>query len=117
MNEKTRILIVDDEKRILEVFKPLLEDFGYYVKTAVDPGEALRLISGDIFHIVFVDQFLGPMTGLELIGKMTALDPRLYFVTMTACGRTDLAVEAIKKGASDFLSKPFFISDFIKSIE
>ena len=117
MTEETRILIVDDEKRILELFKPLLEDFGYYVRTAAEPDEALRLINEDNFHIIFVDQYLGPMKGLELIGKMAVIDPGLYFVTMTACGSTDLAVEAMKKGASDFLSKPFFINDFIKSIE
>lgn len=114
---ETRILIVDDEKRILELFKPLLEDFGYYVRTASSPDDALRLIGEDSFHISFVDQYLGPMKGLELIGKMKVMDPELYCVIMTACGSTDLAVESLKNGASDFLSKPFFINDFIKSIK
>jgi putative nucleotidyltransferase with HDIG domain len=116
MTEETRVLIVDDERRILELFKPLLEDFGYYVRTAATPDDALRLVSEDTFHISFVDQYLGPMKGLELIGKMKVIDPEIYFVIMTACVSADLAVESLKNGASDFLSKPFFINDFIKSI-
>ena len=79
MTEETRILIVDDEKRILELFKPLLEDFGYYVRTAAAPDDALRLISEDTFHIIFVDQYLGPMKGLDLIARDDCSGPRTLF--------------------------------------
>jgi len=117
MTKKTRILIVDDEKRILEFFKPLLIDFGYYVWTAATPGDAMRLVSEHQFDIAFIDQCLGQEKGLDLMNHMASVTKGLYYVIITGCGNTDLAVEAMKKGASDFLSKPFFVNDIIKSIE
>lgn len=112
-----RILIVDDEKRILETFSALLQDVGYYVRTAATKEEALAIIREDIFDIVFLDQFLGTTTGLNLMGRMTEVDPGLYYVIMTGHGNTDLAVESMKMGATDFIGKPFFVADLIKSIE
>lgn len=117
MSAGARILFVDDEKRILDTFSLLLEDLDYYVKTASGPDEALKLISEDDFDLVFLDQFLGPVTGVELMQQISAANPELYFVIITAHGSADLAVESLKKGASDFITKPFFISDLIKSIE
>lgn len=117
MPEDTRILLVDDEKRILETFSMILEDTGYYVKTASSPDEAIRLVSGDRFDIVFIDQFLGPYRGLDLMQQMAEKDPKLYYVIITANGSPDLAVESLKRGASDFITKPCFIIDLVKSIE
>ena len=112
-----RILIVDDEKRILETFSLLLSDSGYDVKTASQRDEAVALVSSEKFDIAFLDHFLGPTRGLDLMKQLIAIDPELYFVLMTGNGSTDLAVEALKTGASDFISKPFFIADMVRSIE
>jgi putative nucleotidyltransferase with HDIG domain len=117
MSDTVRILIVDDEKRILETYSLMLMDIGYSVQTASQPDEAIRLVQGEKFDIAFIDQFLGPARGLELMQELSRADPALYFVLMTANGSTDLAVDALKRGASDFISKPFFIADLIKSIE
>lgn len=113
----TRILLVDDEERILDTFSMILDAHGYYVKTASRPDDALRLISEDGFDVVFLDQFLGKIKGLDLMQIMSGIDPELYYVIITGNGSTDLAVESLKKGASDFISKPFFAADLIKSIE
>lgn len=115
--DKTRILIVDDERGILESFSFLLEDFGYSIKTASNPEDALRLASSDRFDIAFIDQYLGSARGVDLMDRMSAVDPDLYFVIITGSSSTDLAVDAFKKGASDFVSKPFFGADLIRSIE
>lgn len=115
--EDTRILIVDDEESILDTFSMSLESRGYYVKTASGSDDALRLIAESKFHIAFVDQFLGSAKGLELIQLMADVDPELYYVIITASASTDLAVEALKKGASDFIVKPFRIADLIRSID
>ncbi len=112
-----RILVVDDEKRILDAFSLMLEDIGYRVEAASKPDEALSLIRQQRFDIVFIDHFLGTTTGLDLLAQMSAINPSLYFVIITANGSTDLAVESLKKGASDFIVKPFFTADLIKSIE
>jgi putative two-component system response regulator len=115
--ENPRILLVDDEKRILDSFAPILDDLGYYVSTASSADEALSSVCADRFDIVFIDQFLGSTKGLELLPRMSALHPDQHYVLITGNGSTDLAVEALKQGVSDFISKPFFVSDLIKSID
>jgi len=117
MTDVSRILIVDDEKRILETFSLMLSDSGYDVRTASQRDEAVDLVSSEKFDIAFVDHFLGPARGLDLMKQLSVIDPELYFVLMTGNGSTDLAVEALKTGAADFISKPFFIADMIRSIE
>lgn len=112
-----RILLVDDEKRILQTFALMLNDYGYYLKTASYADEAICCIAREPFDIVFLDHYIGKDRGLDLMEKMAAVEPELYFVIMTANGNTDLAVEALKRGASDFITKPFFIADIIKCID
>ncbi len=112
----SRILIVDDEKRILQTFKLMFSDSAARVTTASNAEEALGALSGDRFDLVFLDCFIGKDRGLDLMQKMASRDPSLYFVMITANGNTDLAVEALKRGAADFITKPFFFADIIKSI-
>ncbi len=115
--DRTRILFVDDEQRILDSFSMLLADEGYSVKTALRADDALRQLTADRFDIVILDQFLGPARGLDLMQRMARQVPDLSYVIITANGNADLAVEALKSGASDFISKPFLAADLIKSIE
>ena len=112
-----RVLFVDDEKRILQTIALMLDDYGLYLRTAGNGAEALRLIEADHFDIVFLDQFIGTERGIELMQKMSAARPGLYFVIITANSNADLAVDALKRGATDFIAKPFFSADIIKSIE
>lgn len=115
--ENTRILIVDDDEGILDAFSMMLESRGYYVKTASKSGDALQLLTQDRFDIAFVDQNLGQIKGLDLIQEMAGIDSELYCIIITAYGSTDLAVESLKKGASDFITKPFFIADILRGIK
>lgn len=117
MSDLVRILFVDDEERIRETFSLMLEDSNYYIKTVSDPDDALTLVSESRFDIVFIDQFLGKRRGLDLMNQMSEINSELYYVIITANGSTDLAVESLKRGASDFITKPFFVTDIIKSIE
>ena len=112
-----RILAVDDEKRILQAFSLMLGDAGYNLKTVSNGDDALRLIAEESFDMVFLDQFIGKDRGLDLMEKMKASDPLLYYVIVTANGSTDLAVDALKRGASDFITKPFFMADLVRTIE
>ncbi len=112
-----RILLVDDEVRIRDSFAPLLRDIGFYVETASNPDDALMAVANGGFDIVFIDQFLGSARGLELMSSLSELDPDLYFVIITGNGSTDLAVDALKRGACDFISKPFFLTDLLRSVD
>src|SRR5574340_276727 len=97
---REKILLVDDERNIREIYAGLLADQGFFTAGAANAAEALARIDAERFDIVFVDQFLGSDRGLELMAILAARDPRLSFVMFTANGNTDLAVEALKRGAS-----------------
>ncbi|MHB8880657.1 MAG: HD-GYP domain-containing protein [Thermodesulfovibrionales bacterium] len=112
-----RLLFVDDEKRVLDSFRLLIGDLGYRVLTASNDDEAVALVSQQRFDIIFLDQFLGNVRGLDLMHRLAVLDPDAYFVLITANSTPALAVEAMKQGAADFMGKPFSAAEVIKSIE
>jgi putative nucleotidyltransferase with HDIG domain len=114
---KTPILMVDDEIRMIEVYALLLRDEGYDVWTAATPDEALEIISRERIEIAFLDQFLGSLRGLDLMARMSGVRSDISYVMVTANGSTDLAVESLKRGASDFITKPFLVTDLLKSID
>jgi putative two-component system response regulator len=117
MVDGTSILFVDDEPRILDVFSSLLTEAGYSIKTATRADDALRLVSDDRFDIVVLDQFLGSTRGLDLMRRLAEVNADLSYIIITGNGSTDLAVESLKSGALDFVTKPFLVTDLIKSIE
>ncbi len=114
--DRLKILLVDDEAMIREVFAEMLSDLGHRVTAVADPAGAHAEVAPGRFDIAFLDDFLGPQLGLDLMQQLAAADPELYFVMITANGNTDLAVEALQRGASDFIVKPFFEEDIIRSI-
>lgn len=117
MGQGTRILIVDDEQRILEVFSLMLSEEGYHVRTAVRAEDALTAADRETFDIVFIDHFLGLTLGTDLMRELSKRHPCISPVIMTANGTTDLAVDALKNGAADFITKPFLAGDLVRSIE
>jgi putative two-component system response regulator len=112
-----KILIVDDEVIILDVMTSTLKDFGWDVTATSHPEEALRLVADEKFHMAIVDNYLGPVEGIELIGMMGKIDPDLKFVIMTGNPSIDTAIHALKTGVADFLRKPFRIEELLVSID
>ena len=113
----SRILLVDDEDRILDVLTCMFKEIGWDVATAATPAEALRLVSEEPFRMAFVDNHLGSMDGMELIDQLRATDPNLQFVIMTGKPNIEMAMRALKNGIADFLRKPFRFEDLLVSIE
>jgi two-component system response regulator AtoC len=105
------ILIVDDEKGIVEWLKYALEREGYEVATALSGGEAIELARNTYFHCVITDIKMAGMDGLELLKKMKEEDPDIIVIIITAYGTFESAVEALRGGASDFITKPFRIDE------
>src|SRR5262252_6046421 len=102
-----RILIVDDEKAILVALRGLFGKEGYEVDTASSGEEAVRKIETDRFHVVVTDLSMDGITGMQVLERGRALDPDLSVVMITAHGSEKAAVEAMKRGAADYLPKPF----------
>lgn len=101
------ILIVDDEKNYLVILEALLAPEGYEVITEVNALNALRLIKETDFDLVITDMKMPKMGGIELLDEVKKLDSELPVIIMTAYGTIEMAVEAMKKRAYDYITKPF----------
>lgn len=99
------ILIVDDEKHTREGLRQALED-DYEIFVARDAEEAFKLLDSEPFDVVLTDLRMSGKSGLRVIDKTLTLNPRPVCIMMTAYGSVDNAVEAMKRGAFDFLTKP-----------
>ena len=108
MAEKTKILLVDDDKFMLEFVKAQLNVDKYNVSTCIDSVLALDLIKkGDEApDIVISDIMMPDMDGLELLKKIKEIKPSLPVVFITAYANVDTAIEAVEAGAADFVRKP-----------
>lgn len=102
-----RILLVDDEEHIRQMMRLTLEAAGYAVGEASDGPEALRLYAEDpSWDVVVLDQRMPGMDGLETLRRLRVGNPRARIIMATAYGSIELAVDAMKLGAGDFLRKP-----------
>ena len=101
------ILVVDDEKNFLIVLKAVLEEEGYQVLTAQDAFFALEILSHTDVDTVLTDMKMPQMDGILLLEKIKQINPDLPVIIMTAYGTVEKAVEAMKKGAFDYVLKPF----------
>ncbi|RNC67676.1 MAG: response regulator [Desulfuromonadales bacterium] len=112
-----RILIVDDEADIALILKLQLEDAGYRTVRGRDGVEALELLGRERFDLILLDIRMPRMDGIEVLERIRHEWPDLVVVMMTAHGSEDIAVEAMKKGAVDYISKPFSSDDMKKRVE
>ncbi|MCD6306821.1 MAG: sigma-54-dependent Fis family transcriptional regulator [Deltaproteobacteria bacterium] len=101
------ILIVDDEKNYLVVLEALLESEGYEIITAGDARAALATVREADLDLVVTDMKMPGMSGMELLEACKKLKPDLPVIMMTAYGTIEMAVEAMKKHAYDYIQKPF----------
>src|SRR4249920_274928 len=104
---KIRVLVIDDEKNIRTTLAFCLEQIGCHVTAVANPDGALDALNQQAYDLAFLDVRLGQTSGLELIPKLIAECPNLMVVVVTAYATIDSAVEAIKRGAADYLAKPF----------
>src|SRR5437588_7896473 len=102
-----RVLVVDDEQSLRKVLAATLQREGYEVQVASDGEEALAALDRDGADVVVTDLVMPKMDGLSLLRKVVTLHPDVPVIVVTAHGRVDSAVEAMKAGAFDFVTKPF----------
>ncbi len=104
------IVIIDDNAGSLELLSTALAREGVSIFTAEDPDEGLELVFREHPHIVLTDLVMPGMSGLEVLERVVEFDPVIDVVLMTAHYTSESAVEAIRKGASDYMNKPVSIS-------
>jgi len=106
-----RILVVDDERDICRALEFLLSREGYKVATAYSGQDALKKIEAEEFDLVITDLKMEGISGMEVLERSVALRPNIIVIIMTAFGSVESAVEAMKKGAGDYIGKPFINED------
>ena len=114
---KCRVLVVDDEINILKVIELSLSSQNFLPEIFSNPLEALKRAQEIYFDIVFVDLKMEPIDGLQVLTQLKKISPDSTIVLMTAHGSIETAVEAIKGGAYDYITKPFTHKEFIHLTE
>lgn len=104
---RRRVLVVDDDRAILEVLEMRLGAMGFDVTVTADPIAALKAADGTHFDLALCDLRMDPMDGITLMEALHRPQPRLPVLIMTAHGTIETAVEAVQRGAFDYLTKPF----------
>lgn len=112
METKPRILIIDDEEIVLDSCLQILEGSGYATRTASDGSVGLRQAAEFRPDLVFVDLKMPGISGFEVLERIRALDPSIVTIVITGYATLASAVEAMQKGAYDFLPKPFTPDEF-----
>ena len=100
------ILIIDDEKAIRKTLSEILRYEGYKIDEAADGEEGLRKFSNSAYDLVLCDVKMPKMDGIEFLEKSKAINPDVPLIVISGHGNIETAVEAVKKGAFDFISKP-----------
>ncbi|WP_415063387.1 sigma-54-dependent transcriptional regulator [Bdellovibrio sp.] len=114
---KSRILVVDDEESIREFLEIMLKKEGYEITLAEDGQKAKDLLAKKTFDMIISDLQMPHVTGIELLKHVKESYPDTVFMLITAFGTTETAVEAMKMGAYDYLTKPFKIDEVRLNIQ
>src|SRR5438552_2953326 len=109
--ETAKILVVDDEPSILRLLQEALTQWGYSVKAASSGTEAVEAVRAEMFDAVITDIRMPEMSGLELLKEVKRQDESIEIVMMTGYPTIASAVEALKEGAYDYLSKPLILDE------
>jgi two-component system, NtrC family, response regulator GlrR len=112
-----KILVVDDDRNLIEVLKVRVESAGYEVTTALNEGEAIEATQNQLFDLAILDLQLERSDGISLMEKIHHAFPDLPVIILTAHGTIESAVEAMKRGAYSYVTKPFNARDLLLQME
>ncbi len=113
---KSRVLVIDDDDSILQSCRMILEDEGHEVEIASDGSAGLALLRRKSFDLALVDLKMAGLSGLEVLEQAVALDPDLVLIIFTAFGTIESAVEAVRKGAFNYITKPFTAGQLVAAV-
>lgn len=113
----SRILLVDDEPSILSVLSTLLKAEGYDVSPINNPAKAAELLTTESYDLMITDIRMSPINGMDLLKLAHDQKPTMAVLIMTAFGSVDTAVEALKMGAFDYVTKPFKVDELLITVQ
>jgi response regulator RpfG family c-di-GMP phosphodiesterase len=116
-DERPRVLIVDDEKFIRDILADFLGMEGYIVRTAEDGAAALQELGNAHYDLVISDLKMPRMGGIELLDAIGTAAPHALTVIMTGFGTVETAIDAMKRGAYDYILKPFKVEEVIRVVQ
>jgi signal transduction histidine kinase len=111
------ILVIDDEVGMREGCRRALTSQGYRVDVAEHGAEGLRKLRGSHYDLILLDAMMPGMSGLELLERIRDHDPQVICIMITGYATVDLAAQAMKHGAQDFLPKPFTADELLKVVQ
>jgi len=111
-----RILVIDDEESLRHSLRKALKRAGYVVETAATGREGVDLLRAGRFDAVVTDVRLPDLSGLDIVALVTETNPGTPILVMTGYGTVDTALEAMRRGARDFLTKPFDTADLVQRL-
>jgi len=111
-----KILIVDDDEDFSKSLSELLRTSGYHTTEASSCSKAIEKVSSEDFDIALVDVMMPEVDGLDTLRELKRLKPRIVVIMVTAFSTVENAIEAIKRGASDYITKPYKPDDLLSRI-
>jgi two-component system response regulator HydG len=108
---KPKILVVDDEASHRKMIEAVLSDEGYEIKQADDGQAAIDAVEKSFFDLILMDIRMAEVSGLEALKQIKEISPGIPIIIMTAYASVDSAVDALKSGAYDYLTKPLDIDE------
>lgn len=110
------ILIVDDDQELRENLREVLEGEGYAVAIAKNGNEALEIVKDKDYELVLLDLIMPGLSGMETLLLLSRQKPQTRVVLMTAFSTIENAVEAMRRGAADYLTKPFTLTELLLTV-
>ena len=114
---KIKLLLVDDEKKFVEVLSERLEVRGFEIKTALSGEEALKWIYKSEFDVVLLDVMIPGDNGIEILKEIKRARPLIQIIMLTGHAKIDTAVRGLELGAYDYLLKPLEIAPLVEKIK
>jgi DNA-binding NtrC family response regulator len=117
LEERTRILLVDDDTSIRKVLKAILDEKGYVVDTAENGKQAIKKSQKKFYNLALIDIRLPDMEGTELLSKLKTNKPKMRKIIITGYPSLRNAIEALNKGADAYIIKPLDIDKTLATIK
>ena len=112
-NTQSKILVVDDDPALSELFHTCLEEFGYFVKSINDPESAIQEISRSVFDLIFLDIHMKPLDGFTVLNEIQKNSPETSVIIISGFEDFENALKAVEMGAYHILQKPIDLKELL----